>query len=178
MHLEGENLEDEKADMLADIELLLSALDADGVNIERFESQKPGQGASYKEVQAFCRMLQKKVDRNRGSAIVEEIIIFGTSLLEDIFDGKTEYFGYKPDLTGYSNTARTKMRRLRPESSVLASSVLQSNSMGPGMRLALELIPSMVLHSRARKQQHGETGIFDDSSMVDANTTIRRHSNT
>lgn len=171
----GENMEDEKAEMLADIELLLSALEADGVPIERLEQAKPTMDSPYKQVQSFFRGLQKKVDKNRGSAIIEEGVIFGVSLLEDLFDGKNEYFGYRPDLTGYSNTARTKMRRLRPESAVLASSVLQSSSMGPGTRMLLELIPSMVLHSRARRQQYGETGVFDDSSMVTANTTIRRH---
>lgn len=170
----GINSEDEKADMLADIELLLSALEADGVDTTTLQSSRPNQTSHISAVQSYCRALQKKVDRQRGSAIVEEMVIFGTSLLEDLFDGKNEWFGYKPDLTGYSNTARTKMRRLRPESSVLASSVLQSGSMGPGMRMMLELIPSMVLHTRSRRQQHGEAGLFDDSTMADANTTIRR----
>lgn len=174
--VEIENEEDEKAELLADIELLLSALEADGVPIERLEQAKPTMSSSYRQVQSFARGLQKKVDKNRGSALIEESVIFAVSLLEDFFDGNNEYFGYRPDLTGYSNTARTKMRRLRPESAVLASSVLHSSSMGPGTRMMFELLPSMVLHSRARRQQHGEAGIFDDSSMVTANTEIRRHS--
>lgn len=173
--IEREDDEEQRADMIADIEQLLAALEADGVDITRYENMKPDSHASTREVGAYLRTLQKRMDRNRGSAIVDELLLFGVTLLEDIFDGKHEWFGYRPDLTGFSNTARTKMRRLRPESAVLASSVLQSHSLGPASRILLELAPAAFLHAHQRRQRHDERGLFDDATMADANTNIRKH---
>jgi hypothetical protein len=81
------------------------------------------------------------------------MLMAGAYSLEYLFDGNKTYFGRRPNLNGWASVVNVKLRRMRVETSHLTNNVFSSMDMGPGTRLMMELIPSMVLYSRMRKQQ-------------------------
>jgi hypothetical protein len=169
--IEAESEEEQKALMLGDIDTLLQSLTEDNIDVSRIA--RVDQKSSYADIESVLRILRRKQDYQRFSTVAEEFILFGAYALEEIFDGKRRWAGFSPDLTGYHNTAQTKLRRCRGDTGILVSSVMQGLNFGPGMRLLFELLPSMVLHSKMRKQQHGQSDLYDDDSMAMANNNIR-----
>jgi hypothetical protein len=119
-------------------------------------------------------MLRHKNDHARYCSFAEEFLIFGAYALEELFDGKRKWFGrYQPDLTGWHNHVNVKIKRMQHDTSKIVSEVMQDYNIGSGARLLLELVPSMILYSKMRKQQHGEPGLFSDMSMADASRNLR-----
>jgi hypothetical protein len=97
------------------------------------------------------RVLRLKNDRLRYQSFAEEGILAGSSVLEWMFDGKKSYVGKKPDLTGWSATVNMKLRRMRYDTSSFVSDIMQDNNLGPGTRILLELVPSLLLYSKMNK---------------------------
>jgi hypothetical protein len=81
--------------------------------------------------------------------------------MEYLFDGKQEWFGRKPDLVGWSDTVKVKLRRMRFETSTFVQEVMQEYNMSAGFRLSLELIPSMFLYSRRRRDTQNDNLVSD-----------------
>ncbi len=166
-----DRVEDEKASMLADIEELIEILEVGGMaDLSRIN--RVDQSSSYKEIECVLRILQKKLDRARCSTFAEELFLFGALALEEIFDGENVWLGYRPDLTGFRQSARQKLRRVRHETGQIVSYALQNNSIGPGMRMLMEMVPAMILCAHKNSQQHGQPGMFDDSSMAETNSRL------
>ena len=84
-----------------------------------------------------------------------------------MFDGKKDWLGRKPDLTGWSDTVKVKLRRMRYETSTFVQEVMQEYNMSAGTRLALELLPSMFLYSRSRRLTRNDN-LVSDSDYKDA----------
>jgi hypothetical protein len=169
---ENEKREDIKCMMLADIDSLMSSLADSDVDLTRIP--RVDRNSSFEEVESVLKMLRHKNDNARYCSFAEEFLIFGAYALEELFDGKRKWLGrYQPDLTGWHNHVNVKVSRMQHDTSKIVSEVMQDYNIGPGARILLELIPSMVLYSKMRKQQHGEPGIFSDDSMASASSNIR-----
>lgn len=105
-----------------------------------------------------------KNDRNRFGTFGEEIILLGCKLLENVFDGKRVYFNSRPDLTGWSDTARTKLVRSRYHTSMIISNFIANKNITPTFRLLLELVPNAILYANRKKNDN----TFDNSKYDDA----------
>lgn len=158
-NLEKEKDEDHKASLLEQIDMLKITLEDDGVDT----SGVPGinKNSSMKDVHNVYKILRLKNDRNRYCSFAEEIILSGAYGMEYLFDGNKEWFSKKPDLTGWSSTVKVKLRRMRFETSTFVQEVMQEYNMSAGMRLALELIPSMFLYSRNRRISQDDNIVSD-----------------
>lgn len=169
---EKEKREDMKCAMLAEIDSLMSSLaeeDTDLTRIPRVDRNSP-----YEEVESVLKMLRHKNDHTRYCSFAEEFLLFGAYALEELFDGERTWFGrYRPDLTGWHNHVNVKTKRMRHDTGQLVSGVMQDYNIGPGARVLLELVPSMVLYSKMRKKQHSQPGLFNDEEMAQANNRIR-----
>ena len=95
------------------------------------------------------------------------MILAGAYGLEYLFDGKKQWFNRKPDLVGWPDTVKVKLRRMRFETSTFVQSVMQEYNMNSGVRLALELLPSMFLYSRNRRLTQNDD-LVSDSQYKDA----------
>ena len=93
------------------------------------------------------------------------MLIAGSSLLEMMFNGKHEYFGVKPDITGYSDVVKSKLKRIRPEVSNGVSRFVSKHNVGMGTRLAMELLPSLITQSQRRKLQNNDTISYKKESI-------------
>jgi len=159
--VEQEDEEDEMARIMEQIDLLRSNLESEGVDLSRIPDVNSA--TSKKEAKAVLRILQIKNDRLRYCDFFEEGILALAYGLESIFNGQREILGSRIDLTGYSDTVKVKLRRMRYDTSNFVSSIMQGYNIGSGWRIALELIPSLFLYSRDRKMTAKDSLYSDES---------------
>jgi hypothetical protein len=98
-----------------------------------------------------------KYNKIKYNSIAEESLVAGASLLELMFNGKNEYFGCKPDVTGYSDIVRSKLKRIRFETSTAVSRFVSTNNIGVIPRITMELLPSLITQSQRRRLQAFDT---------------------
>lgn len=165
--IDKEKEEDDKTAMLEQIDSLKETLVEDQVDISRVP--EVNSNSSFDEIKSVLKVLTLKNDRNRYCSLAEELFLSGAYGLETAFDGQREWLGRKPDLTGWSDAVKIKLRRMRHETSTFVSGIMQEYKIGAGMRLLLELVPSMILHSRKRRQQVSKhDNIADDIAYKEA----------
>ena len=158
--IDKEREEDDKANLLEQIATLRSTLEDDGIDIGRIE--EVDHTASTEQIKLVYKALRLKNDSNRYRSFAEELILAGAHGLEFLFDGQKEWFGKKPDLVGWPDTVKVKLRRMRYETTTFVKEIMQEYNISPGVRIALELIPSMFLYTRTRKIQQNDTIVTDD----------------
>jgi hypothetical protein len=92
--------------------------------------------------------------------------------LEIMCDGKREFLGVKPNLVGYSDVVKVKLRRVKNDTSQIVSNIVEKHEMSPIMTLLIELVPSLFLHSRRRSNQ-----IYDNlyNDLNEDITEIRKY---
>jgi hypothetical protein len=159
--IQKEDEEDEMARIMEQIDLLRSNLESEGVDLSRIPDVNSG--TSKKEAKAVLRILQLKNDRLRYCDFFEEGILAVAYGLEGVFNGQREVLGSRIDLTGYSDTVKVKLRRMRYDTSTFVSSIMQGYNIGSGWRIALELVPSLFLYSRDRKNTARDNLISDEN---------------
>ena len=158
-NIEKEKDEDDKASLFEQIDMLKITLEDEGIDISGVPNVD--KNSSTRDVQNVYKILRLKNDRNRYCSFAEELILAGAYGLEYVFDGKKEWFGRKPDLIGWPDTVKVKLRRMRYETSTFVQDVMQEYNMSSGVRLALELLPSMFLYSRNRRISQQDNLISD-----------------
>jgi len=156
-----EDEEDEMARIFEQIDLLRSNLETEGVDLNRIPEVNTN--TTKKDAKAILKILQIKNDRLRYCDLFEEGILVFANGLEKAFDGKKEWFGHKPDLVGWSDTVKIKLRRLRVDTSSFVSNVMKGHNINSGWRIIMELLPSIFLYSRERRIKSGDNLISDDS---------------
>ncbi len=169
--LEKEKRADMKCAMLAEIDSLISSLEDADIDLSRMH--KVDGNSSYEDVETVLNILRHKQDHTRYCSFAEEVLLFGAYGMEELFDGKKQWFGYSPDLSDWHKTVNMKMRRIRCDLSNVVSAGMSSYNVGPITRILLELIPSMFIYSKMRKQQHSQPNLYDDASMAGVNDRIR-----
>jgi hypothetical protein len=158
-NIEKEKDEDDKSSLLEQIDMLKITLEDDGVDVSGVP--QINKNSSMNDVHNVYKILRLKNDRNRYCSFAEELILSGAYGMEYLFDGKKEWFAKRPDLTGWSSTVKVKLRRMRFETSTFVQEVMQEYNMSAGMRLALELLPSMFLYSRNRRLSQDDNLVSD-----------------
>jgi len=94
--------------------------------------------------------------------------------MEELFNGENVWLGrYSPDLTGWHSQVQVKLRRMRHDTSTLVSGIMSDYNIGPGLRILLELVPSMFMYSKMRKQQFGSKKLYSEESLSDSMNKIR-----
>jgi hypothetical protein len=159
--VQKENEEDEMARIMEQIDLLKSMLEQDGVDLSRIP--EVNSGTSKKEAKSILRILQLKNDRSRYCDFFEESMLAVAYGLEGVFNGKREILGSKIDLTGYSDTVKVKLRRMRYDTGTFVSGIMQGYNISSGWRIMLELIPSLFFYSRDRRLTAKDNLISDES---------------
>jgi len=141
---------DDKNQILENIETLRSILIMDSVDLSNIPLVNAN--SSMADIRQVHKILVLKNQRNRYCTIADDVILMMVYGLESVFDGKKEYFGRKPNLSGWNTTVKMKLRRMRYETSTLVREVMQSYHISPWMRIGIEFIPSMIAYSAERQQ--------------------------
>lgn len=170
--LEEANKEDEKTNMLEEVDSLRASLeeeDAKGLDKIPIVTQ----ANSYSEVENVLRRLRLKNDRARYTGLADEFLLWGAQGMEELFDGKRKWLGKNPDLTGWSKEVHVKLRRMRHDTSTLVSGVMHDYNIGPGARILLELVPNMFMYAKRRKQNYGKSNLYADVDIAKHMNNIR-----
>ena len=155
-----EDEEDEMAKIMEQIDQLKTTLESEGVDLSRIP--ETGAHTTKKEAKAVLRVLQIKNDRLRYCDMFEEGILACAYGLESMFDGKKVWFGSQIDLTGWSDTVKVKLRRMRYDTSTFVSEIVKGYQISSGWRILFELLPSLFLYSRDRRIRANDNLISDD----------------
>ncbi len=158
--LEREDIEDELARILEQIDQLRTNLTGEGLDLSRIP--EVNQLSTEKEIKSVWKILQIKNDRLRYCDFFEEGILTIAYGIESLFNGEREILGSKIDMTGYSNTVKVKLRRMRYDTSNFVSGIMQGYNISPGWRIMLELVPSLFLYSRDRRLTSNQNLISDE----------------
>lgn len=159
--VQKEDEEDEMARIMEQIDLLRNNLESEGVDLSRIPDVNSA--TSKKEAKAVLRILQIKNDRLRYCDFFEETILAVAYGLEGVFNGQREVLGSKIDLTGYSDTVKVKLRRMRYDTSNFVSGIMQGYNISSGWRIILEIMPSLFFYSRDRRLTAKDNLISDES---------------
>jgi len=154
-----------KSHLLDDIDRLYKSLRIDNQDVTGI--QPVNFTSSIEEIKGVHGILTRKNKRSRLVNSSREVLTMLAFGLETLFDGKREFFGYKPDLTGWSDTVRVKARRLEYELSSLAESMFDGSNVSNGAIIAFELLPSAVIYSRDRNRTK-ENDTAHDAEYQDA----------
>ena len=171
-NIDDENREDMKLTLLEKIDNLIEELEDDGVNLDKIP--KVDYTSNLEKIEYVAKLLMLKSNRNRYSGLGEEFILAIAGGLEILCDGKREFLGVKPNLVGYSDVVKVKLRRVKNDTSQIVSNVVEKYEMSPIMTLLIELIPGLFLHSRRRSNQ-----VYDNlyTDLNDDITEIRKYNN-
>ena len=155
VNLDMEKTIDNKHMILEQINMLRTNLEDDDIKIG--DIQMVTFDNTYEEIESAYKQLRYRNDHARYCGFANETAQMGASFLEWAFDGEKNYFGLRPDLTGWGATLNVKMRRLSYETSSLVSDGMRAYNLGNFSRICFELFPSMVLHSKTQKSKRGKT---------------------
>lgn len=158
--IENEKREDAKCAMLAEIDSLINSLTMEEVKLDRIQTVDTK--SSYEEVESTLKVLRHKNDQARCCTFAEEIMMFAAYAVEELFDGKQVWFGrWSPDLTGWHNNLQVKVKRIRYDTGLVVGGFMDAYNIGPGTRMALEILPNMFLYSKMKKQQQSQPSLAD-----------------
>jgi hypothetical protein len=160
-NIEDENREDLKLTLLEKIDNLIEELEDEGVSLSKIP--KVDYNSNLEQIEYVAKLLMLKANRNRYASLGEEFILALASGLEIVCNGEREFLGIKPDLHGYSDVIKVKLRRLRNETSQVVGNVVEKYEISPITTLLIELIPSLFLHSKRRKNQSYDN-LYNDLS--------------
>lgn len=163
--LQKENEEDDKASLLEEIDMLVGILTEEQVPIDRIKL--PDMSCSLDEIKKIHLCLKIKNNKMRTRLLAEESILVCSYGAEYLFDGKKEYFGRRPDLTGWADTVHIKLRRMRFDTSRVVNGFINHYNFGPVTRIAMELLPSLILYSNTRRR-HRNDNIMTSDKMQEA----------
>ncbi len=171
-NIDDENREDMKLTLLEKIDNLIEELEDDGINLDKIP--KVDYTSNLEKIEYVAKLLMLKSNRNRYSGLGEEFILAIAGGLEILCDGKREFLGVKPNLVGYSDVVKVKLRRVKNDTSQIVSNVVEKYEMSPIMTLLIELIPGLFLHSRRRSSQ-----VYDNlyTDLNDDISEIRKYNN-
>ena len=171
-NIEDENREDLKLTLLEKIDNLTEELEDEGISLDKIP--KVDYNTNLEQIEYVAKLLMLKANRNRYATLGEEFILALANGLEILCNGERQILGVKPDLQGYSDVVKVKLRRLRNETSQVVGNVVEKYEISPITTLLIELIPSLFLHSKRRKNQSYDN-LYNDLS--DDINEIRKFNN-
>jgi hypothetical protein len=147
-----EEVKNKKALLIEQISLLKLVLEEENENIDNIPNVN--ETDDIKTLEHIYKILKIRKDRIHFSTLGEELLLFVTHILENIFDGKTVYFNrFRPNLVGWHSSVQARLRRSRYETSTIISSFVENYQISSTAKIMLDLIPSMFLYS-FQKSQH------------------------
>lgn len=148
---ENERREDDKLEMLAEIDDLKQVLANTQADLSRLPDVGPD--SEYDTVEKVLKILRHKNNMERGCTMAEELILLVTYAAEEAFNGDNEYFGYKPNIKGYHNHVSAKFRRMRPDTSQAMNTILQEFNIPTPIKMLIEFIPGAIMYSHTKSRQ-------------------------
>lgn len=147
--LMGDREYEDKQMLLAEIDELREDLMQISVDISRVE--EVDNNSSIEDIRKVHRKLVYKTNSNSYSSFADELFIIAAQAAEYAFDGEKDWFGHKPDLTGWTNTVRGKLRRMKYAKTRIVRRIIDEYKIPEWLQIGIEIVPTAFTHSRHRK---------------------------
>jgi hypothetical protein len=164
--LDSDREHDMKVSAIEEIEDLVAVFKDNGEDVSQIKI--PTVNDSSEIIQSTLTLLKRHNDRRRFGSVADDCILMAASGLEYLFDGKRTFFGFRPNLTGWPSHVRSKLRRMRHDTSQIASSLMNDYNFGPISRFVIELLPNMAMYAA----QH--SGSSEPSERADFDSAVDR----
>ena len=158
--LSHERMDDEKLMMIEQIEELKINLELEDMDVSRF---KVNENDSFDTIRKIHTKLKLKSQYKSYSGMFEHSVILGAECVEWAFDGNKDYFGYTPDMTGWSETIQVRLQRMKLETASFVSGIMQEYKMSSGLNIFFQLILSGVMHSVAKNKENQDAMLATNS---------------
>jgi hypothetical protein len=159
--LDQEDEEDELARIMEQADMLREYIHSQNPKlVERVPRILPS--TPVREARIIFKTLQRKNDSLRSVDMFEEGMLSLAYGIEQIFDGKREVFGFKIDLTGWSDTLKVKLKRMRYHTGAFIKEMMHDYDINHGWYIVLEILPSMLLYTKDRRTQNKDTLMNDE----------------
>ena len=149
-----ERLMDDKLIKLEEIESLKTQLNLTKEDMEQYNVTKED---DYNVIKGVWERLRHKSELENYDYLLTQAIEFGAGMIEKIFDGKKQYFGYSPDMTDWSSSVKLKLKKMKPQKTKVVSSLVQSYKMNDGTSILLQLLLSGILYSQSKNRHIDES---------------------
>lgn len=153
-----ERLMDDKLIKLEEIESLKSQLNLKKEDMEQYNVNKED---DYNVIKGVWERLRHKSELEQYDYLLTQAIEFGAGMIERLFDGKRDYFGYRPDMTDWSSSVKLKLKRMKPQKTKVVSGLVQNYKMNDGTSILLQLLLSGILYSQT-KNRHADDEDYED----------------
>lgn len=90
---------------------------------------------------------------NRG--IIEDTIMMTAKGVENVFDGTTNVFGYKPDLTGFGNSVMLAAKQHRQDICKMVDRACMQYNIGTREKFVIKILASAIKRNVLNKSQSG-----------------------
>lgn len=159
--LDQEDEEDELARIMEQADMLREYIHSQNPKlVERVPRILPS--TPVREARIIFKTLQRKNDSLRSVDMFEEGMLSLAYGIEQVFDGKREVFGFKIDLTGWSDTLKVKLKRMRYHTGAFIKEMMHDYDINHGWYIVLEILPSMLLYTKDRRTQNKDTLMNDE----------------
>lgn len=165
--------EDNKIRLLTRIEKLKAILDSQGIETSHITADENSEMSELKE--SFQRLYSKH-NTARCSSLFNELMMAGAYQLENLFDGKKEWFGRKPDMVGFADTMKVKLRRIEYDTSEYMAEKFEDSKISPFWRIMLEILPSIFTYSYSRSNAK-RNSVNMEAQYRDAQSELNRDYN-
>lgn len=162
-----EELEDEKFDLIERYIWLKDGIASSGGNIKDLPDVSEDDS-----MDKIRRLFKRATHRNNlinHSDAGGNMILMSAQGLGNIFNGKRQLFGMRPDLRGWVETVRPKLPRIRTETTNMVSSAVDYMGIAGFQKVLFELVPSMIVYANTKSNgtNHGVTqGDLTDAMNV------------
>lgn len=160
--MKSEEIQDYKINLLEEIDDLRYALEQiDPRVVERIP--RVNIDSNTREIEEVAKTLRIKHDRYRYSTLADELLLVGVHGIEEVFNGRNVILGrWQPNLTGWHTQVKSKLRRMRYDTSSIVGGTMRELGLGSFSRVLLELIPNAFLYSNRNKNAFGQRTIREN----------------
>ena len=127
-----EILKGDKNMMIEQIENMKVELTIEDVDVSKFEINEDD---SYEKIQNMWEKLKTKSKFRTYTNMFTDSVELCAEGVEWVFDGNTDYFGFKPNMQGWKDTVKVKLKRMRLETASFVSIVMQKYEISSGLSI-------------------------------------------
>jgi len=165
-----EEFDDEKAEIIYEIEKMMDDLRDAEEDVSKLPTVTEDNKLS--EVKAAYKKVKRRFDNLRYSNVGGHIIMGACQVLETVFNGRRNLFGYRPTLKGWTDKfVRGEMRSLKRESANMVSEKIESYGFTEFSKIMITLVPGMIVYAASAKPTGDGTNVGDD---VDARMRLTK----
>lgn len=124
--------------------------------------------SSIEDIYHIHQLLLYKYNSMNNWSIIEDVAIACTDTIEWFLDGKSTYFGKKPNATGISRTTSLKLKKLRFKAAKAMTNVVGTSELGFVPTLMMELCPALIMQIKTNNTD-------DDNVLENSLTNINNH---